>query len=220
MNTAVKTKKTSVTFPFKLPAIPPLEPGERLSRNEFERRYAAIPHLKKAELVEGVVYVLPPVRFLSHGRPHAQVVCWLGVYCAGRDGVSAGSNATVRLDADNEVQPDALLRWDESKGGRSRITDDDYLEGPPELIVEIAASSASYDLYEKKTVYRRNGVQEYVVWQIYDGRLDWFWLDEGVYKTLAPDENGIIASRVFPGLRLDVSALLRHDMTAVLQALQ
>ncbi|HFQ94164.1 MAG TPA: Uma2 family endonuclease [Anaerolineae bacterium] len=220
MSTAVKTKQTSVTFPFKLPEIPPLEPGERLSRNEFERRYAAMPHLKKAELIEGVVYMPSPVHLISHSQPHAQIITWLGVYCAANADIILGDNATVRLDADNEVQPDALLRWDESKGGRSRITDDDYLEGPPELIVEIAASSASYDLYEKKTVYRRNGVQEYVVWRIYDGRLDWFYLDEGIYKELTPDENGIITSRVFPGLRLDVSALLQNDMAAVLQALE
>lgn len=220
MSTAVKTKQTSTNFPFRLPEIPPLEPGERLSRREFERRYAAMPHLKKAELIEGVVYMPSPVHFASHGRPHIQIATWLGVYCTKNPDVSAGDNVTVRLDADNEVQPDALLRLAENKGGRSRITDDDYLEGSPELIVEIAASSASYDLYEKKTVYRRNGVQEYVVWRIYDGRLDWFWLDEGVYKELSPDENGIIASRIFPGLRLDVPALLRNDMTAVLKALQ
>lgn len=219
MSTAVKNKQTSVTSSFKLPKIPPLEPGERLSRKEFERRYAAMPNLKKAELIEGVVYMPSPVHFASHGQPHIQIATWLGVYCTKNSDVSAGDNVTVRLDADNEVQPDALLRLDESKGGRSRITDDDYLEGPPELIVEIAASSASYDLFEKKTVYRRNGVQEYVVWQIYDGRLDWFYLDEGVYKELLPDENGVIASRIFPDLRLDVSALLRGDMTAVLQAL-
>ncbi|NHZ71882.1 MAG: hypothetical protein GWP17_02200 [Aquificales bacterium] len=59
-----------------------------------------------------------------------------------------------------------------------------------------------------------------IVWQIYNGRLDWFYLDEGVYKALAPDANGIISSHVFPGLRLAVSALLEEDMTAVLQALQ
>ena len=217
---SIKTKQAAHTSPFKLPAIPPLEPGERLSRQEFERRYDAMPNLKKAELIEGVVYIPSPVHFASHSQPHAHIITWLGVYCSINKDVSIGDNATVRLDTDNEVQPDVLLRLDENKNGRSRISEDDYIEGAPELIVEIAASSASYDLYEKKTVYRRNGVQEYLVWQIYDGRIDWFYLEEGVYKELAPDENGIIQSRVFPGLRLAVEALLGNDITAVLQALQ
>ncbi len=216
----IETKPTINPSPFKLPAIPPLEPGERLSRQEFERRYDAMPDLKKAELIEGVVFMSSPVHFASHSQPHAYVIGWLTVYCANHKDISIGDNATVRLDADNEVQPDVLLRLDENKGGQSRISEDDYIEGAPELIVEIAASSASYDLYEKKTVYRRNGVQEYVVWQIYDGRIDWFYLEEGVYKELTPDENGIIHSRVFPGLRLAINALLQNDITAVLQALQ
>lgn len=38
------------------PSIP-LENGDRLSRFEFEHRYQAMPELKKAELVEGVVYI-------------------------------------------------------------------------------------------------------------------------------------------------------------------
>ena len=41
----------------------PLENGDRLTRAEFERRYAAMPRLKKAELIEGIVYVPSPVRY-------------------------------------------------------------------------------------------------------------------------------------------------------------
>lgn len=55
------------------------------------------------------------------------------------------------------------------------------IEGPPELIGGIAASSASYDLYDKLNVYRRNGVQEYIVWRVYEEGLDWFQLKEGAY---------------------------------------
>ena len=53
--------------------VPPLEPGDRLSRAEFERRYEAMPELKKAELIEGVVYMPSPVRLRRHGRPHAHL---------------------------------------------------------------------------------------------------------------------------------------------------
>ncbi len=199
--------------------VPPLESGDRLTRREFERRYNAMPHIKKAELIEGVVHMPSPVRHTSHGRPHGQVVTWLGTYCAATPGVDLSDNATVRLDADNEVQPDALLRLEPALGGNCRVSADDYLEGAPELIVEIASSSASYDLYDKLKVYRRNGVQEYVVWQIYEKRLSWFKLSEGEYVPLEPDANGVMRSQVFPGLHLDVVALLEGDLAKVLAEL-
>lgn len=198
----------------------PLESGDRLTRREFERRYAAMPHLKKAELIEGVVYMPSPLKVESHAVPHGHVLTWLGVYAASTPGTMFGDNATTRLDTDNEVQPDAFLRLETIYGGRSQLTPDDYLEGPPELIVEVAASSASYDLHDKLKAYRRNGVQEYVVWRVYDKQIDWFRLAAERYVRVTPDDDGVIESRVFPGLRLAVPALLRGDLAAVLTELQ
>lgn len=200
--------------------VPPLESGDRLTRYEFERRYQAMPYIKKAELIEGVVYVASPVRANRHGRPHSEIVGWLLVYRAATPGVYLADNTTVRLDADNEPQPDALLRIEPEVGGNSRISEDDYVEGAPELIAEIAASSASYDLNAKLNVYRRNEVKEYMVWQIYENRLDWFSLQEGRYVPLEPDAAGIIRSQVFPGLWLSVNALLQGNLAEVLAVLQ
>lgn len=199
--------------------IPPLESGDHLTLREFERRYERMPEVKKAELIEGVVYMPSPVHFQSHAEPHSLIVTWLGTYLAATPGIHLGDNATVRLDADNEVQPDVLLRLDESRGGHSRVSDDDYVEGAPELIVEIAASSASIDLRDKWNAYRRNGVREYVVWQVYDGRLDWFNLVEGDYQRLQPVENGVMRSSGFPGLWLSVEALQAGDLATVLETL-
>jgi Uma2 family endonuclease len=200
--------------------IPPLESGDRLTRHEFERRYQAMGQVKKAELIEGVVYVASPVRANRHGRPHAKIMTWLGTYWVATPGVDLQDNTTVRLNADNEPQPDALLCLEPEVGGNSRISDDDYVEGAPELIAEIAASSASYDLNDKLNVYRRNGVQEYIVWQIYENRLDWFSLEEGRYVLLPLDEQGVIHSRIFPGLWLAVNALRSGDLASVLASLQ
>lgn len=80
--------------------------------------------------------------------------------------------------------------------------------------------SASKDLHDKKTVYRRNGVQEYLVWQSLENKLDWFALREGEYVSLEPDEAGIIRSPVMPGLWLAVPALLTGNMLRVLSVLQ
>ena len=201
-------------------SVPPLKHGERLTQEEFERRYEAMPHLKKAELIEGVVYMPSPVRIDFHGRPHAQIMAWLGAYWIATPGVDLADNTTVYLDSNNEHQPDALLRIEPAQGGRSRIIDEGYVEGAPELIVEIAGTSADYDLQEKLEVYRRCGVQEYIVWQTQDGRLDWFQLVNEEYVALAPNAEGVIESQFFPGLRLAVAALIEGDRAKISSELQ
>ncbi len=201
-------------------SIPPLEAGDRLTRAEFERRYHSMPHIKKAELIEGTVYMPSPVRFRKHGEPHQNTVTVLGTYAAYTPGVRAGDNATVRLDGDNEPQPDISLLIDPKCGGRTRISEDDYLEGGPELLVEIASSTASYDLHDKFKAYRRNGVQEYIVWRVDDGEIDWFRLEAEVYVRMQPDARGIIRSQVFPGLWLNLRALLNEQLDKVLTDLQ
>ncbi|MBI4617891.1 MAG: Uma2 family endonuclease [Planctomycetes bacterium] len=209
-------KETQGTAPAERRAVPPLQPGDRLSRPEFERRYAAMPDGIKAELVEGVVYIMPsPVRKDRHGKPHFVLIGWLAVYQAGTPGVEGADNSTVRLDLDNEPQPDIFLRILPEHGGQSRTSEDDYVEGAPELVAEIAATSASYDLHDKLRAYRRNGVREYIVWRTEDEAIDWFALEEGEFVPIAPDENGMLRSRVFPGLWLDPRALLARDLKRV-----
>lgn len=145
---------------------------------------------------------------------------WLGVYQTLTPGVDLSDAPTVRLDLDNEPQPDAVLFIEAAAGGQTRISADDYIEGSPELIVEVAASSAAIDRGTKKQVYRRNGVREYVIWQVYDNQLEWFGLTDGEYQLLSPDGDGILRSQVFPGLWLAVDALLSHQMAQVLEVLQ
>jgi Uma2 family endonuclease len=201
-------------------AVPPLENGDHLTRREFERRYNTMPNVKKAELIEGVVYMPSPVRFTAHSEPHYLMIGWLFFYHASTPGLRAGDNATVRLDPDNEPQPDVLLRLEKDKGGRSEISADDYIEGAPELVIEVAGSSASYDLHEKLTVYRRNGVPEYIVWQVHEQQIDWFVLEDEQYVNLSPDENGVVRSRLFPGLWLHAPAMLSGDIPTFLATLQ
>jgi Uma2 family endonuclease len=200
--------------------IPPLETGDRLRRAEFERRYEAMSHLKKAELIEGVVYVPSPTRLRRHGRPHAHLIAWLAHYEAATPGALVGDNSTARLDLENEPQPDALLLIDPARGGQAQLSADDYVRGAPELVAEVAASSVSLDLNAKWNVYRRTGVREYVVWRVLNQAVDWFVLRGDEYERLAPDDQGVLRSEVFPGLWLDPTALLRGDLAAVLATLQ
>lgn len=199
--------------------IPPLCNGDHLDRIEFERRYEAMPHVNKAQLIEGIVYMPSPVSFESHGEQHAHLMTWLGVYRAHTPGSRIADNATVRLDMDNEPQPDALLLIEHERGGRTTITDR-YVTGGPELTAEVAASSVSIDRNAKMNAYRRNGVLEYVLWRVEDGAIDWFVLRGGQYVQLPVGTDGIVRSEVFPGLWLDVQTLLTGDLLRVLAVLQ
>jgi Uma2 family endonuclease len=200
--------------------IPPLENGDRLTREEFERRYDAMPRLKKAELIEGVVYVPSPVRQRQHGGPHSQLTGWLSYYEALTPGLELGDNSTVRLDENNEPQPDCALFIQPEHGGRIRIDTDGYISGAPDLVAEVAASSAGYDVNVKLLVYQREKVREYIIWRVLERQIDWYVLREAGYERLTVGDDGILRSTIFPGLWLDPAALIRRDFKTVLAVLQ
>ncbi|HEX4607823.1 MAG TPA: Uma2 family endonuclease [Urbifossiella sp.] len=208
---------TSAARPGLLPEafVPPLENGDRLTRAEFERRYDAMPGHVRAELVEGVVSMAPPVRHSTHGAQHADLITWAGTYRVGTPGVLGGADATVRLDLDNEPQPEVYLLVDPARGGEAGIDGDGYINGAPEFVAEVAANTASHDLGPKLNAYRRNGVREYLVWRVQDAAIDWFVLRDGRFDRLLPDADGVTRSVVFPGLWLDAAALLSSDLARV-----
>lgn len=200
--------------------VPPLEAGDRLSRAEFERRYAAMPQLKKAELIEGVVYMPAAVRYTRHGRPHSYLNQWLGNYVQDTPGVDCASDSSARLDLDNMPQPDAMLLILPECGGQCQISDDDYIENAPELVAEVSSSTVSFDLHTKKEVYLRCGVREYIVWRVLDRQIDWFVLSGGEFVHVKPDSAGILRSTIFPGLWLNAAALIAGSLKKVTSALE
>ena len=200
-------------------SIPELVDGDRLTSAEFERRYLASPQIRKAELIGGVVYVASPVSG-HHGVPHAGVTQWLGFYQLGTPFLYCSVEGTVRLDDANQPQPDVLLLIESDHGGQATISDDNYVEGAPELVAEISVSSKAFDLKEKLEAYRRSGAREYIVWRVLDRAVDWFVLREGRHDRLGLDADGLYKSVVFPGLWLDPDALIRGDIAAVFRAVQ
>jgi Uma2 family endonuclease len=201
-------------------AIPPLENGDRLTRAEFERRSDAMPNLKKAELIEGEVYIPSPVRQRQHGRQHGHLSFWLATYEGSTPGAEGGNNSSVRRALDNMPQPDCFLFIQPEHGGQVRIGEDGYIEGAPDLVAEVASSSVSYDLGKKLGAYRRNRVREYVVWRVLDRQIDWFVHREERFEPLSPGPDGIVRSTIFPGLWLDPAALIRGDLKTVSAVLQ
>lgn len=199
--------------------VPQLQNGDQLHSREFLRRYDRMPLVKKAELIEGVVFMGSPVS-VRHARPDAIVIGWLAAYAAHTPGTEALANVTVILDSENTVQPDSLLRLLPARKGRTKETEASLISGPPELIAEIAASSASIDAHNKLAAYRRNGVTEYLLWRVDEDRFDWLHLVDEEYVAAEPDAQGVLRSRVFPGLQVSLAALLAFDSARMLASLR
>jgi Uma2 family endonuclease len=188
--------------------LPLLVNGERMNQAEFHRRYEAYPDDVRFELIGGVVYMASPLRWL-HGNYHPKLAYALEHYAAATPGVELGDNTTTILDEESEPQPDLELRILAECGGNSRVNADGYVEGPPELVAEIAHSTRAIDLHQKRDDYERTGVLEYVVLCIEEAELRWFHFPSG--EELRPTRQGVHRSRVFPGLWIDRGALLDRD---------
>lgn len=199
---------------------PPLRNGDRMMAAEFEARYTAMPYLKKAELLRGVVYMPSPVTLDQHGEPHSEIVGWLLYYRAMTRGLRSGDNTTLRLGNADEPQPDALLMIPKSAGGQADVSEDGYVTGAPELVCEVAYSSESYDLGAKMEVYAQFGVREYLVWQVESDAIEWFALRDGRLVAFDPGPDNILRSETFPGLWLDWQALLTGDLARMFAVLQ
>jgi hypothetical protein len=217
---AAPAAPTIPSVPAQPTAIPPLQNGDRLSAEEFLRRYSAMPDVNKAELIEGVVYLPSPVKQPDHSGPHFDFIGWLFVYRGSTPGVEGGDNGTLRLDRKAVPQPDAFLMIAPGFGGQATIDDDGYVTAGPELVGEVSATSVSIDLGDKLIGYRRNGVREYVVWRVFDRIIDWFVLRGDQFEPLAPDSKGILRSEVFPGLWLDPVALVARNVPEVIRVAQ
>jgi Uma2 family endonuclease len=201
-----------------LSSVPRLESGDRLTRAEFERRYEAMPEGVKAELVNGVVYVASPTKDL-HAELHGSLVYWLKHYSRHTRGCECRNNGTLRLGPKDEPQPDALLKISKAAGGASRVGRKGYLEGPVELVAEVAASSAAHDLHDKKDAYFAHGIREYLVVVAHAREVVWFRRADQEYEPLTPGPAGVLRSNVFPGLWLDPNALLSGDCDRLIAVL-
>jgi Putative restriction endonuclease len=189
-------------------ATKPLVDGQRLTVDEFLRRWEQQPSLKLAELIEGVVYLPSPVGSAPASH-HALTAGWVVNYAARTPGCAGGSEGTWLMHG-SAPQADVHLRILPEYGGQSH--DEKGLSvGAPELAVEVSGSSARLDLGPKRDLYAAAGVREYVVVLIGEGRVLWLRLEDGAYREIAPDADGILRSHVFPGLWLDPKAPLDHD---------
>ena len=197
--------------------VHPLTVGDHFSRDEFIQRWEAQPELKMAELIGGTVYI-PSPRDREYAKAATDTICWLGNYSAHTPGSEAGSNATWFMLKD-APQPDAHVRILEECGGASWV-EGKFFHGAPELAAEVCLSSSSYDLHQKLALYRAAGVKEYLAYPLHEHEIRWHRLVGDQYQTLELPPDGVLRSLVFPGLWLDVTALLDGNMPQVLATLQ
>jgi Uma2 family endonuclease len=197
--------------------LPLLANGDRMKQPEFHRRYQAYPDGTKFELVGGTVYMTSPLRW-PHGNYHLKLGLALELYASATPGVEAGDNATSILGEESEPQPDLALRLLPEYGGQSRENAERYIEGAPELLAEIAYSTRSLDLNQKRQDYENAGVMEYLVLCIEEQELHWFHFPSG--KAIRPNRQGISCSKVFPGLWIDAQALLARNSARVAAVIQ
>lgn len=197
--------------------VPLLANGDRMSQAEFHRRYAACPDDTKYELVGGTVYIASSVPW-PHGTYHHELNLVIGLYEAATLGVEVVDNATVILGEESEPQPDLALRLLYEYGGQSQLNEDEYVEGAPELLAEVAYSSRSIDMNQKRQDYEAAGVLEYLVLCIEERELHWFHFPSG--ESITPNRQGVFRSRVFPGLWIHGPALLDRDSARLIKVVQ
>jgi len=198
-------------------ALLPLMGGDNLTREEFLERWWAMPLLKRAELLGGVVFMPSPVS-RPHGRAEYLVAHWLGDYVLNTPGCEACGNTTTLL-LEDAPQPDAQLYLLPEVGGKVR-EEKGLASGPPELVVEVCLSRSAYDLHQKFDLYQSAGVPEYVAVLMHEKEVRWHRLIDGSYQRMPTPADGIFRSVVFPGLRLDAQALLAGDRAKVLATLR
>lgn len=181
-----------------------------MTREEFIRRWEALPEIKRAELIDGIVYMPSPVSGI-HGSCDYLVHMWLGQYTLATPGCRGETGSTWFMGpGQNAPQPDITLALMAEYGGKSRI-EGIYSSGVPELAVEICYSSTDYDLGPKLNLYQASGVPEYIAVLTLERKVIWLELVDGRYRPIEPDADGVLRSRIFPGLWLDPAALLAGD---------
>ena len=215
------------------PKVPPLRDGDRMTAAEFWRRYEADPHVRRAELIRGVVHIIseeprlgeessvPPISGGGHGEPHSTAIWWLVHYRMFTPGVMSSAPTTVRADATDDVsEPDAVLRILPQCGGQTRVDGRGVYHGAPELVLEVSHTSGADDLGSKFEAYQQDGAREYIVWRTGVRTVDWFRRNRaGRFVPLPADVDGVIRSRVFPGLWLNTTALVADDLRRMLATL-
>ncbi|GAA3988751.1 Uma2 family endonuclease [Mucilaginibacter dorajii] len=123
----------------------------------------------------------------------------------GRKGQWLYSPMDVKFDEGNVLQPDILYITEERKADLIK----NRIEGAPDLIIEILSpSNAYYDLRQKKDIYEKYGVKEYIIIDPIQQNADLYLLKDGAYYLHQKAQTGeVLTSLLLPGFELEVVKL-------------
>ena len=164
-----------------------LRNGARFDQETFHRLYENTPEQFKAELIGGIVSVLPRGS-PAHGSYAAMLCGVVGLYESKLPIIDSFASITLILGTDSEPHADLAVHFD------GRVSDDDdYVRVPPDFVAEVAYTPDDIELHAKKHDYERHGVREYMVLILDPVDLIWFALGpDGRYEQVVPDEHSVI----------------------------
>lgn len=152
------------------------------------------------ELIDGVPYNMTPAPTTRHQRILGNLHLRISSHLAGKICTPLLSPTDVVFDDHNVVQPDLLVVCDQGKITEANI------QGAPDLIVEILSpATGRKDRREKKALYERFGVREYIVLDPLNETVERLTLTDGRYGQ--PDVFGwdeTIRFLVLPELELEL----------------
>jgi Uma2 family endonuclease len=142
--------------------------------------YVTWPDDERWEIIDGVAYNMTPAPVVKHQRIVSKLDRKLGEQAEEKGCTLFIAPTDVVFDEHNVVQPDVLVVCD-----RAKITEKN-IRGAPDLVIEVLSPSTSVkDRREKKLLYERFGVREYILIHPEDELVERFFLEGGAYR--APD---------------------------------
>lgn len=137
--------------------------------------YVTWPDDERWELIDGEAYNMTPAPSVRHQKIANNLNILLSTHPKKRAECFVGIAPTDVVFSDPDVvQPDVFVVCDEDK-----ITEPN-IQGAPDLIIEvISPNTALKDKREKKALYERYGVREYIILDPTDQYVERFVLEEG-----------------------------------------
>lgn len=170
--------------------------------------YRTWPDDERWEIIDGEAYAMTPAPSLKHQSITLNLATRLTDYLRGKPCKPFVAPTDVVLDDLNVVQPDLLVVCDKSKMTAANI------QGAPDLVVEVLSHSTSLkDKREKKRLYERFGVREYILAYPDDALVERYALADGKYSTpdiLNWDEK--LQLFTFPELEIDLWEIFEKEL--------
>lgn len=132
--------------------------AEKLRQRFTVADYLSWPEGERWELLGGVPYSMSPAPSIKHQNMVMNIAAWLSVSLKGKTCKPFVAPVDVILSEGDVVQPDVFVVCDPEKIGEKAV------KGVPDLVFEVLSpGTALKDMREKKALYERAGVREYVV---------------------------------------------------------